>query len=67
MKPVPALADFLRRIARAIGLEGAFLIAGTAALSAGASYFSPAGPWLVSGGVAVLVGLALAVPTRRAG
>ena len=62
MRPVSALRDLIVAIARGVGLEGAFLIAGTAALSVGASFIHPAGPWLVSGGVAVLIGIALALP-----
>lgn len=65
MRAARALRALLRRLALAIGLEGAFLAGGTAALAVGASYLHPAGPWFVVGGVAVLVGLALAVPTRR--
>jgi hypothetical protein len=62
MRPVSALRSLLIRFFRAVGLEGAFLAAGTAALAVGSSFFSPAGPWLVVGAVGVLLGLALAVP-----
>lgn len=56
-RAVVALAD-------AIGLEGAFLLIGTALLAVGTSYITPAGPWLVVGAVALALGLALAVPRR---
>lgn len=44
-----------------VGVEGFLLIAGTAALAIGASYFTPAGPWLVVGAVLLLLGLATAI------
>lgn len=47
-------------IARAIDLEGAFLIAGTALLAAASSYVHPAGPLAVFGISCLLAGLALA-------
>lgn len=59
-----ALRRLLFSVARGVGMEGTFLLAGTAALAVGASYFSPAGPWLVVGIVALLIGLALAMPRR---
>lgn len=59
-----ALRHLLATVANAIGLEGAFLLVGTALLAAGASYLHPAGPLLVVGAMCVLAGLALAVPTR---
>lgn len=52
-------------VAHAVGLEGAFLLAGTALLSTGAGFIAPAGPWIVSGSVFLLAGIALAVPPRR--
>jgi hypothetical protein len=58
-----SLAVLVRRAARATGAEGAFLIVGTALLAVGASYVSPAGPWVVVGVVALLIGFALALPT----
>lgn len=60
-----ALADFLSRIAAAVGIEGAFLLAGTVFLAVGASYVSPAGPFLVVGFMSVLAGIALALPRRE--
>jgi hypothetical protein len=51
-------------VARAIDLEGAFLIIGTALIAAAASYVHPAGPLLVVGVTCTLAGLALA---RRSG
>lgn len=61
-----ALRGLLLVLATAVGLEGTFLIIGTACLAVGASYIAPAGPWFVVGGMAVLAGLALAIPQRRA-
>lgn len=60
-----ALQLHLRRFAASVGLEGTFLLVGTVLLAAGAAYLSPAGPWLVVGGVSLILGLALAVPVRR--
>lgn len=59
-----ALRGLAASLAALVGLEGAFLLGGTACLATGASYFSPAGPWLVVGVVAVLSGIALALPRR---
>ena len=55
----------LRAVLGAIGLEGAFLTAGTIALAVASSYLSPAGPWLVVGVALTLTGLALVVPPRK--
>lgn len=52
-------------LADVIGIEGAFLLTGTALLAYGASYVSPAGPFMVVGLMCVLAGIALAVPARR--
>ncbi len=57
-----SLRLLIRRLAASVGLEGLFLVAGTALLAAGSSYIHPAGPLLVTGAVCLLVGLALAVP-----
>mgnify|MGYP001572045971 CR=1 FL=1 len=59
------LQTHLRHLAASTGLEGAFLLVGTACLAIGSAYVHPAGPWLVVGIVGVLLGLALAVPSRR--
>lgn len=48
-------------IVNSVGLEGVLLLGGTIALAIGASYLSPAGPWLVVGGVGVLLGIATAI------
>lgn len=53
-------------IAGAVGLEGAFLLAGTVLLSVAASYVTPAGPFVVAGVMCILAGIVLAVPPRRA-
>lgn len=60
-----ALSALVLSIASAVGLEGAFLVAGTALLAVGASFFNPAAPYLVVGGMCVLIGLALARPAGR--
>lgn len=54
-----ALRGLFGRTSAAVGLEGAFLVVGTVCLAIGASFFSPAGPWLVVGGVGLLVSIAL--------
>lgn len=58
-------AAAIDRIARALDLEGAFLLAGTLLLSAAASFFHPAGPLLVMGAACLLLGIALARPGRK--
>lgn len=66
MKPaVIALRGLVGRFLAGVGLEGALLLVGTALLAIGAAYLNPAGPWFVAGSVAVLLGLALAIPPRR--
>ncbi len=60
-----ALRLLVVAVARGVGLEGAFLLAGTALLAAAASYVSPVGPLVVVGTMCVLAGLALAIPSRR--
>lgn len=68
MKPAVALLrSSMLTLVAAVGLEGWFLVVGTLMVAVGASFISPAGPWLVVGGVALLLGLALAVPVRRQG
>jgi len=62
-----ALRDLLVWLGKSVDMEGAFLLAGTALLAIGSTYLNPAGPWIVVGGVALILGLALAVPTRRSG
>lgn len=59
-----ALRYHLLVLASAVGLEGAFLLIGTALLAAAASTVSPVGPLVVVGVMCVLAGLALAVPRR---
>lgn len=51
-------------VAYAIGIEGAFLIAGVALMTAAASYISPAAALAVVGLSCVLAGIALALPRR---
>jgi len=53
------------RIAAGVGLEGGFLAVGGILLAIGASYLSPAGPWLVLGGLSAFIGIALAVPRSK--
>lgn len=70
-------AMFLRliatRLADAVDVEGALLLIGTACLAVFASYVSPAGPWLVVGAMAAVLGfirmtvnLLVALRRRRA-
>ena len=61
-----ALRSTIARLVAAVGLEGAFLLAGTVLLAVGTSYIHPAGPLVVVGSMCILAGIALAVPTRRA-
>lgn len=46
-----------------IGVEGAFLLLGTAALAVAAGYLHPSGPWWVVGAMSTIIGLLL---VRRA-
>lgn len=62
-----AIAALRAHLAADVGLEGLLLLVGTLLLAVGSSYLSPAGPWLVVGIVALVLGLALAIPVRRAG
>ncbi len=64
MKAAVALRSALLAIGRQVGLEGAFLILGTACLAVAASFFSAAGPWFVTGTIALLIGLVLAQPRK---
>lgn len=59
-------AVVLRRLAGDVGIEGAFLLAGTVLLSVAASYVTPAGPFVVVGLVCLIAGIFLVVPPRRA-
>lgn len=54
----------MRRAIAAVA-DLAFILAGTALLCVGASFISPAGPWLVSGAAALIFGTALAVNNYR--
>lgn len=60
-----AVIAFRSLLVNVVGLEGFLLVLGTILLAIGAGYLSPAGPWIVAGGVAFLVGLAIAVPRTR--
>lgn len=60
-----ALSSLIASTSRNVGLEGAFLLGGTACLAVFAASVNPAGPWLVVGAVALLVGLALAMPRGK--
>lgn len=59
------VATLVSRIAAAVGLEGALLLLGTALIAIGTSYISPAGPWIVTGAVILLVAIALAWPAPK--
>lgn len=61
-----AIRAYVLMLASSVGLEGLFLIVGTACLAVGASFISPAGPWFAVGVMATLAGLVLAVPPRKA-
>lgn len=61
----PAVAAFRELLVQVVGLEGFLIVLGTVLLAIGAGYLSPAGPWIVAGGVAFLIGLAIAVPRSR--
>ena len=62
---VASLRGHVIAVISAVGLEGWLLLLGTGLVAVGSSYISPAGPWIVVGAVALLLGLALAVPVRR--
>jgi hypothetical protein len=59
-----ALRALVVGVLGAVGLEGAFLVAGTCCLAVASSYISAAGPWFVVGAMATLAGIALALPRR---
>lgn len=59
-----AIQSLLARFVAAVGLEGAFLVAGVAFLSRASLAISPDGPWFVIGASCFLAGLALALPRR---
>ncbi len=59
-----ALRALLADVASGLGAEGAFLALGTILVAVGASYLSPAGPWIVTGAVSLALGIALAVPRK---
>lgn len=59
-----ALRSFVLWLAAQVGLEGAFLLIGTASLAVWASYFGPAWPWAVVGVMSLLTAFALIVPKR---
>lgn len=60
-----ALRGLALSTASAVGLEGAFLATGTALVAVGSTYISAAGPFFVVGAMALLAGVALALPTRK--
>lgn len=60
-----AIRSLTARTSAAVGLEGAFLLAGTLLLTYGSSLIAPFAPWLVAGSMCVLAGVALAIPGRR--
>lgn len=66
MKRAAAALRFLASaVARVVGLEGVFLLVGTALVSVGAGLIHPAGPWIVPGAVCFLAGIALTVPRKE--
>lgn len=60
-----AIRVLASRLADTVGVEGAFLLAGTGALAVASSYISAAGPWFVVGAISLLAGVALALPNRK--
>ena len=60
-----ALRHLAQSAASAIGLEGLFLTIGTCCLAVASSYISAAGPWFTVGAMALLAGVALALPSRK--
>lgn len=60
-----SIGRFVSLVAGGVGLEGAFLVAGTALLAVGSTFIVPYGPWFVVGGMAILAGIALALPAGR--
>lgn len=60
-----AVRSLVGRILSSVGIEGAFLLVGTACLAVGSSYIAPYAPLLVVGFMAILAGVALALPERR--
>lgn len=59
-----ALRSGLVWLAGQVGLEGTFLLVGTASLAVWANYFGPAWPWAVVGVMSLLTAFALIVPKR---
>lgn len=53
------------RITGSVGLEGGFLLLGTGLLAYGSSFIQPFFPWIVTGFMCILAGIALAIPERR--
>lgn len=64
MKAAVALRTALLWTVAQVGLEGLFLLVGTACLATAASFYSPAGAWFVVGVIALLIGLVLAQPRK---
>jgi hypothetical protein len=60
-----AVRSLVSAIAAGIGLEGAFLVAGTGLLAYGSSFVWPFGPYLVVGIMCIIAGISLAIPERR--
>ena len=51
-------------VARAVDIEGAFLLVGGGLLAVGSSFLHPAGPWIVVGGLCLLIAVGLALHPR---
>jgi hypothetical protein len=59
-----ALAVLLDRLAKGVGLDGAFLLIATISIAVGSWFVSTILPWFVVGSIAFIVWLALTMPRR---
>ena len=64
MKRVGSLVSL---VAGAVGLEGAFFIAGVAFIAIGSAYVVSFAPWIVVGAACIIVGVALSLPRGTEG
>ncbi|HUW17423.1 MAG TPA: hypothetical protein VMW94_10125 [Actinomycetes bacterium] len=55
----------MTRLVEILWPETLFILVGTVLLAAGASFISPAGPYIVTGAVALSVGVALTLAPQR--
>ena len=64
MKAAVALRTALLSVSRQVGIEGAFLLIGTACLAIVAEHYASDGSWFVVGVISLLIGLVLAQPRK---